>query len=114
MTGALYDDGTSGNQKADDTVQPNTTFIYRWNTGKAGPKQQQTENCIGWQYTSHRFPSQDQNAGLVGVTIICRQGADLFNIHQGGQFQHFGTIDKTFENQIIHLEMSDILRNALT
>ncbi|XP_030838530.1 hephaestin-like protein [Strongylocentrotus purpuratus] len=72
--GALYNDGTSGNQKADDTVQPNTTFIYRWNTGKAGPKQQQTENCIGWQYTSHRFPSQDQNAGLVGVTIICKQG----------------------------------------
>lgn len=30
------------------------------------------------------------------------------------KFQHFRTIDKTFENQIIHLEMSDILRNALT
>ncbi|XP_041484093.1 hephaestin-like protein [Lytechinus variegatus] len=72
--GALYDDATSGNQKSDDAVQPNTTFIYRWTTGKAGPKQGQAENCIGWQYTSHRFTTQDQNAGLVGMTIICRKG----------------------------------------
>lgn len=76
LSGALYNDGTAGRLKNDDNVQPNQTFVYRWDVTAqyAGPKRGARENCIAWPYTSQRYNAKDQNAGLIGATIVCRRG----------------------------------------
>ncbi|PIK59314.1 putative hephaestin-like protein 1 [Apostichopus japonicus] len=71
--GALYQDGTSGDDKRDDGVPPGGTYNYLWEVPtRAGPSRGDS-GCVSWQYHSHIESPLGTNTGLVGPMVICRQ-----------------------------------------
>ncbi len=73
--GALYEDGTSGADKADDAVPPGKTHVYTWEVPeRAGPGPNDPSSIV-WLYHSHAYEMRDVNSGLVGAIIISRRGA---------------------------------------
>jgi Multicopper oxidase len=72
--GADYQDDTSGNDKADDSVAPRATHTYTWSVPeRAGPTEHEGSSAF-WVYHSHVNESKDINSGLIGPIIITRQG----------------------------------------
>lgn len=72
--GAPYDDGTSGAEKADDSVPPGGTHEYVWQVPeRAGPGPGDV-NAVMWMYHSHVNEHRDPNSGLVGPMIITARG----------------------------------------
>jgi len=77
--GALYADGTSGADKADDGVPPGGTHTYVWPVPeRAGPTPHETSSIV-WMYHGHTVESRDVHAGLMGPMIITRRGAARAN-----------------------------------
>ncbi len=73
--GALYEDGTSGSDKADDAVPPGKIHVYIWEVPeRAGPGPNDPSSIV-WLYHSHAYEMRDVNSGLVGAIIIARRGA---------------------------------------
>jgi len=73
--GALYEDGTSGADKADDGLPTGGTHVYTWPVPeRAGPTAHETSTAF-WMYHSHVHEVEDVNAGLLGPMIIGRRGA---------------------------------------
>ena len=73
--GALYEDGTSGADKADDAVPPGKTHVYTWEVPeRAGPGPNDPSSIV-WLYHSHAYEMRDVHSGLVGAIIISRRGA---------------------------------------
>lgn len=72
--GAPYSDGTNGEDKADDDVQPNGTHTYIWDVPeRAGPGPMDPRSIM-WMYHSHVDEPGDTNAGLMGAIIISAKG----------------------------------------
>jgi hephaestin len=72
--GALYADGTSGGDKADDGVPPGGTHVYVWRVPeRAGPGPHDGSSVM-WMYHSHVDETRDVNTGLLGVMIITARG----------------------------------------
>ena len=72
--GAIYEDGTSGADKADDGVKPGATYRYIWlATERAGPSPGEPSSSL-WMYHSHVDESKDVNAGLIGPLLITARG----------------------------------------
>ncbi|HEY6853613.1 MAG TPA: multicopper oxidase domain-containing protein [Gemmatimonadales bacterium] len=72
--GALYNDGTSGADKADDGVPPGGTHVYVWRVPeRAGPGPHDGSSVM-WMYHSHVDETRDVNTGLLGVMIITARG----------------------------------------
>jgi manganese oxidase len=72
--GAPYNDGTSGGNKADDSVAPGATFTYVWSVpARAGPGPMDGSSAL-WMYHSHVDEVADTNSGLIGPMIITAQG----------------------------------------
>jgi len=72
--GAGYQDGTSGKDKADDSVAPRTTHTYLWLVPeRAGPAMGDGSTAF-WLYHSHVDEGRDINSGLIGPLIITRRG----------------------------------------
>ena len=72
--GALYSDGTSGADKADDGVPPGGTHVYVWRVPeRAGPGPHDGSSVM-WMYHSHVDETRDVNTGLLGVMIITARG----------------------------------------
>jgi FtsP/CotA-like multicopper oxidase with cupredoxin domain len=70
--GASYDDGTTGDDKADDDVPPGTTHVYTWEVPeRAGPGPADPSSLV-WLYHSHG--NQGLESGLVGAIIITARG----------------------------------------
>jgi FtsP/CotA-like multicopper oxidase with cupredoxin domain len=70
--GSMYDDGTSGADKEDDSVAPGHTHLYTWQVPeRAGPGPDDPSSLV-WLYHSHG--SRDVESGLVGAIIITRRG----------------------------------------
>jgi FtsP/CotA-like multicopper oxidase with cupredoxin domain len=70
--GSMYDDGTSGADKEDDSVPPGHTHLYTWQVPeRAGPGPNDGSSVV-WLYHSHG--SRDVESGLIGAIIITRQG----------------------------------------
>jgi hypothetical protein len=68
--GALYDDGTSGADKADDLVKPGGSHTYTWRVPpRAGPGPGDGSSVL-WMYHSHFVEPKDMNTGLFGAIII--------------------------------------------
>ncbi len=73
--GALYNDGTSGEDKKDDAVPAGGTHTYVWPVPeRAGPGPDDPSSVI-WMYHSHVVEQRDINTGLVGPIIVTRRGA---------------------------------------
>jgi FtsP/CotA-like multicopper oxidase with cupredoxin domain len=72
--GALYNDGTSGGDKADDAVPPGGTYVYVWPVPeRAGPGPADGSSVM-WMYHSHTDETRDVNSGLLGVIIVTARG----------------------------------------
>jgi FtsP/CotA-like multicopper oxidase with cupredoxin domain len=70
--GAMYDDGTSGNDKADDDVMPGNIHVYTWQVPeRAGPGSGDS-NSLVWLYHSHGNSALE--SGLIGAIIITARG----------------------------------------
>jgi FtsP/CotA-like multicopper oxidase with cupredoxin domain len=70
--GASYDDGTSGNDKADDDVPPGSTHTYTWQVPeRAGPGPGDPSSLV-WLYHSHGNTALE--SGLIGAIIVTARG----------------------------------------
>jgi len=70
--GAMYDDGTSGNDKADDDVMPGNIHVYTWQVPERAGPGPNDPNSLVWLYHSHGNKSLE--SGLVGPIIITARG----------------------------------------
>jgi FtsP/CotA-like multicopper oxidase with cupredoxin domain len=72
--GAPYADGTSGSDKADDTVPPGGRHVYTWKVpNRAGPGPHDGSSVM-WMYHSHTDEVGDTYAGLMGPMVVTRRG----------------------------------------
>ncbi|XP_013383741.1 hephaestin-like protein [Lingula anatina] len=74
--GALYTDGTSGDDKLDDRVMPGETITLDWllSDELKGAPATGDPDCLPWTYHSHLNPIVDVQSGLMGILVICRPG----------------------------------------
>lgn len=70
--GAMYDDGTSGNDKADDDVDPGKTHVYTWQIPERAGPGRNDPNSLVWLYHSHGNAGLE--SGLIGPIIIAARG----------------------------------------
>ncbi len=61
--GALYNDGTSGDSKADDKVYPLSIHTYEWTVPDAVAPTSVDTPCISWLYSSNVDPVKDAYSG---------------------------------------------------
>jgi FtsP/CotA-like multicopper oxidase with cupredoxin domain len=72
--GALYNDGSSGKDKADDGVPPGGTHTYTWKVPeRAGPSPHEGSSVF-WMYHSHTDEVRDVASGLIGPMVVTRKG----------------------------------------
>jgi FtsP/CotA-like multicopper oxidase with cupredoxin domain len=72
--GAEYEDGTSGDDKADDAVPEGGTHTYTWEVPeRAGPAAMDGSSML-WSYHSHTDEIADTNGGLIGPLIVTKKG----------------------------------------
>jgi FtsP/CotA-like multicopper oxidase with cupredoxin domain len=72
--GAGYQDNTTENDKADDSVAAGASYTYTWSVPeRAGPAVGEG-STVFWVYHSHVDESKDINSGLIGPIIITRRG----------------------------------------
>ncbi len=87
--GTHYEDGTEGKDKADDLIQPGTSYTYTWEVPeRSGPGPRDPSSII-WLYHSHANEVADSNTGLVGPIIISRKGELQKNGHLKGIDREF-------------------------
>ena len=73
--GAMYNDGTTLADKADDAVAPGQRYTYTWLVPeRAGPGPGDPSSIV-WMYHSHVVEPRDMNAGLIGPIIVSARGA---------------------------------------
>ncbi|XP_045184325.2 ferroxidase HEPHL1-like [Mercenaria mercenaria] len=87
--GALYIDGTSGNEKLEDAVPPGGTATYVWKIGDEHAPTNDDDNCAAYTYHSHTRAPKDVDTGLVGVAVLCKKGT----LHTDGRRKD---VDKEF------------------
>ena len=72
--GAMYGDGSTGPDKADDAVPQGGTHTYTWEVPeRAGPTEHEGSSAF-WMYHSHNDEIRDVASGLLGPMIITRKG----------------------------------------
>lgn len=72
--GSLYDDGTTGADKADDAVPRGGTHTYVWQVPeRAGPGPGDGSSAM-WMYHGHTDEVADSYAGLIGPIIVTKRG----------------------------------------
>lgn len=103
--GAPYDDGTSGSDKADDSVASGGTHTYVWKVPKrAGPAKDDPSSIV-WLYHGHVNETGDTNAGLIGPIIITKKGKAKNDGSPRDVDREFVTLFTVFdENASIYLD----------
>ncbi|KAI7843651.1 hypothetical protein COHA_002890 [Chlorella ohadii] len=72
--GSPYFDGTMGDDLADDSVKPGTTYKYTWHVPESSGPGPQDPSTILWMYHSHNNEVADPYAGLTGAIVVGRKG----------------------------------------
>ncbi|CAH1794449.1 unnamed protein product [Owenia fusiformis] len=72
--GAFYQDKTTGKNKLDDGVLPNSTHTYIWSIRESEAPSTGDPDCLAWIYHSHVDTPRDTNSGLIGSLMTCRKG----------------------------------------
>ncbi len=103
--GAMYMDGTSGGDKADDSVAPGKTFVYQWEVPeRAGPGPRDASS-VAWPYHSHVDSPRAVNSGMIGVIIVTARGQARPDGSPVDVDREFVTLFNVFdENQSLYLE----------
>jgi FtsP/CotA-like multicopper oxidase with cupredoxin domain len=79
--GSMYNDGTSGPDKADDAVLPGGTHVYIWEVPeRAGPGPGDPSSIV-WLYHSHVDEMRDVASGLFGAIVVTARGKARPNGH---------------------------------
>jgi FtsP/CotA-like multicopper oxidase with cupredoxin domain len=96
--GALYNDGTSGEDKADDAVPPGGTHTYIWQVPERAGPGPHDPNSIVWMYHSHA-PDEvgDTNAGMIGPIIVSARGTTKPDRTPQGVDREFVTLFTVFD-----------------
>lgn len=72
--GAMYDDGSQGDDKHDDGVPPGEVHHYVWPIPeRAGPGPADPTSIV-WAYHSHHDERRDVYSGLIGAMIVTARG----------------------------------------
>ena len=103
--GAGYDDGTTGNDKGDDSVAPGQTWRYHWTVPeRAGPGPMDPSSIL-WMYHSHVDEPADTNSGLIGPIIVSARGTTKADGTPAGVDREFVTLFTVFdENSSLYLD----------
>jgi manganese oxidase len=72
--GSGYDDGTSGEDKADDAVPPGATQVYVWEIPERAGPGPGDPSSVAWLYHSHVDEMRDVASGLFGAIIVTAKG----------------------------------------
>jgi FtsP/CotA-like multicopper oxidase with cupredoxin domain len=72
--GALYLDGTEGNDKKDDAVPYGGTHTYTWGVPESAGPGPMDGSSVLWMYHSHFVEPADMNTGLIGPIIVTARG----------------------------------------
>ncbi|XP_052815429.1 hephaestin-like isoform X3 [Mya arenaria] len=70
--GMAYADGQT--DKRGDSVQPGSTFTYRWDVPTSSGPSNHGQKCVNFLYHSAVDPVRDVYAGLAGPIVVCRAG----------------------------------------
>src|SRR5262249_4001347 len=70
--GAMYDDGTSGADKADDEIEPGKMHTFVWQVPERAGPAPGDPNSVVWLYHSHGNAALE--SGLIGAIIINARG----------------------------------------
>lgn len=102
--GAMYMDGTSGGDKADDHVAPGSGYTYNWEVPeRAGPGPRDASS-VAWPYHSHVDSPRSVNSGMIGVIIVTRKGMARPDGTPSDVDREFVTLFNVFdENQSLYL-----------
>jgi hephaestin len=73
--GAHYNDGTTGTDRLDDMVLPNTTISFTWQVPETAGPGPNDPSTIGWMYHSHSDEVADPLSGLVGMIVVGKPGS---------------------------------------
>ncbi len=103
--GALYNDGTSDQDKTDDAVAPGGTHTYVWQVpDRAGPGPHDPTSIV-WMYHGHTDEAADTNAGLIGPIIVSARGTTKPDGTPQGVDREFVTLFTVFnENESPYLD----------
>ncbi|XP_022102595.1 hephaestin-like protein [Acanthaster planci] len=72
--GAVYEDKTSGKDKADENIKPGGEHRFKWKATQAAGPADNDENCRPWPYHTHISTPEGTNTGLIGALVICKEG----------------------------------------
>ncbi|CAH3123052.1 unnamed protein product, partial [Pocillopora meandrina] len=72
--GSQYQDGTTGNETADNAIAPNGTYSYRWIVPDSVAPAENDPACLTWMYYSNVDSTRDIHSGLIGPLLICKNG----------------------------------------
>ncbi|XP_068726902.1 hephaestin-like protein [Montipora capricornis] len=73
--GALYQDGTYGDEKTDDAIPPGGNYTYHWTVPEEMGPRPTDPQCLTSMYLSFVDPTKDRYAGLFGPLLICKKGS---------------------------------------
>jgi FtsP/CotA-like multicopper oxidase with cupredoxin domain len=106
--GALYNDGTSGADKADDAVPPGGTYRYVWTIPeRAGPGPNDPSSIL-WPYHSHTQELQDVYSGLIGAIIVTRRGMARADGSPKDVDREFVTLFASFDENTTHFTAENL------
>jgi FtsP/CotA-like multicopper oxidase with cupredoxin domain len=103
--GSGYNDGTSGDDKADDAVLPGKIHNYVWEIlERAGPGPGDPSSVI-WLYHSHVDELRDVASGLFGAIVVTARGKARPNGHPADVDREFVSLMMTInENESWYLD----------
>jgi manganese oxidase len=105
--GSPYQDGTSGDKKGDDVVEPGEERTYLWEVPERAGPGPHDPSSIMWMYHSHVDEPVDTNAGLMGPIIVTREGMANEDGSPKGVDREFITLFTVFdENTSPYLEQN--------
>jgi FtsP/CotA-like multicopper oxidase with cupredoxin domain len=103
--GSGYEDGTSGEDKADDVVPPGTTHTYVWEIPERAGPGPNDPSSVAWLYHSHVDELRDVASGLFGAIVVTARGKARVDGHPADVDREFVSLMITInENESWYLD----------
>jgi len=103
--GSMTNDGTTGDDKADDAVPPGASYTYIWEVAeRAGPGPADPSSIV-WLYHSHVDELRDIASGLFGAIVVSARGKARPDGHPSDVDREFVSMTITInENESWYLD----------